>query len=566
MTTENKKYLLLIIGAAFVLRFVGIWYGLPSLYNPGEPGNVMQALSYGVQKSLQPTQFAYPTLYSYGLVAVYGIYFIFGWMFGVFSNILDFGASYFLNPTGLFLTGRFLSVLLGILAVWVVYKIGRRFFSEKIALLSGLLITLAFIHVKYSHWIFPEAAVILMSALAVYFILRFHETPSLKTNVIAGIVSGLAISTKYSAGFIFVPLFLVSILHYRKDFGPLAKNFGVSAIALLLGFSIGTPSWLLSFSSFWDSFRLVSADMGYGYHSSIPFIWPLWELVAVDWTVGFLLVAGLIYASFQPDAKKFILLSFVLPTLIYAATRESSDVRYLLPTYPALIILSAYFLEDILRYLPEANLRAVILVLLFLPSLLKILHYDIQLTRKDTRAYAENWIEHHIDEGSRIAYENYVTGPNLFDPRRYIKDRAESMLLPVEIRTRLLQEKDNRISYNLINLRKDFRTVFKNDSLKKKFADNPFLRRYAENRLPGLSALRKARIEYLVISSDNYDPYLQGKPPQKERPGWLSYQNGRQFYQNVMRGEGLILLNEIKPTFWNRGPAIKIYKIKIDES
>jgi len=47
------KYILAILGLAFVLRFVGIWYGLPSFYNSDEPFNVINSLAYGAKKRLE---------------------------------------------------------------------------------------------------------------------------------------------------------------------------------------------------------------------------------------------------------------------------------------------------------------------------------------------------------------------------------------------------------------------------------------------------------------------------------------------------------------------------------
>ncbi|MCH6559199.1 hypothetical protein IH799_02460 [candidate division KSB1 bacterium] len=130
------KYILAILGLAFVLRFVGIWYGLPSLYNSDEPFNVINSLAYGAKKSLEPTYFVYPSFYSYLLFAVYGLYFIFGKLFGVFENAVEFGTAYFIDPTGLFFVGRFLSVLVGVATIWLTYKIGQRFFSKRIYLID----------------------------------------------------------------------------------------------------------------------------------------------------------------------------------------------------------------------------------------------------------------------------------------------------------------------------------------------------------------------------------------------------------------------------------------------
>ncbi|MFQ5824193.1 MAG: ArnT family glycosyltransferase [bacterium] len=559
-----KISLLLIISAAFVLRFVGIWYGLPSLYNSDEPLHVINALTYGATKSLKPVYFDYPTLYSYFLFVIYGLYFLVGKIFGVFNTALDFGASYFLNPTGLFLVGRFVSVILGITGIWMVYKIGQRFFSKKIGLLSALILALSFNHVNTSHWILIEAAVVFMSALALYLILLFHENPTIKMNVLASFVAGLAISTKYNAGFIFVPLLLTSLLNYKRNVGNLFKNLGISIATLFIGFLLGTPYWLFSFSSFLQYFKWDFTQVGYGvvgHIRSVPLFWPLWKLILNDWTVGFLIVAGFIYVFFQREKKQILFLSFALPTILFVGTWNRADIHYVLPIYPSLVVLAAIFFNDILEYIQNFTVRVSLAVLLLFVPLIKIIYYDIRLIQKDTRALAEEWIESKIPEDSVLGYENFVYGPNLFDPSRFLKNPSESQILPLELKERLLQERRMRVSYNLVNFRKDFRPQrFTNN--KKGYYSNPYFRKLLELRLPKLATLQKAGVEYLIISSDNYDRYFRSVPPKKGTPVWFSYQNGRNFYQSIFDSKAVILLNEFQPTYWNLGPTIKIYQFK----
>lgn len=563
----SDRNLLLILVGAFLLRFIGMWYGLPSIYNSDESTILTHALSFGAKKSLEPSFVEYPTLYFYFLFFVYGIYFFVGYAAGIFKSALDLGAAFFLDPTGLFLVGRFASVILGTLSVWMVFRLGERFFSRNIALLSSFILALSFTQVNRAHWILVEASLAFMCVFALYLILKHYQNPSIKTNVWAGLVSGLAISTKYNAGFIFVPLLLSSILVYKKDLGSLSKNLSVSLLTLAAGFLIGSPYWIFSFSAFLDaSVKFTFSHVTYGvvgHISSIPFVWPFWELVSNDWTVGFLLLAGFIYALFSREKKQVLLLSFAVPTFLYVATWSSADLHYITPIYPALALLAAIFLNDILGHIQKGKVKILFLVLLFLPSFLKIAHYDIGLTQKDTRAFAEEWIESKIPDGSVIGYENYVYGPNLFDPSRFFKNKSESQFLPLELRERLVEASLRRTSYNLFNLRKDIkrRRIAQNIKFK-----NPYFRYLLLNRLPKLTALPKNGVEYLMISSDSYEHYFKNQPPKKGTPVWLSYQNGRSFYSSVFESQDLSLLKEFNPGFWNPGPTIKIYKFGSAES
>lgn len=566
MSRDNSisKWLWFIFGLAFMVRVVGIGYGLPAFYNADEPFNVINALAYGAKGSLEPLYFVYPALHSYLLLAVYGIYFVFGTVFGAFENTLDFGAAYFLNPDGLFLVGRFLSVLLGTATVFMVYRIGSRYFSRNVGFLSAGLLAMSFTHTEFSHWILPEPLTAFLCAVALYYVYRFAEKPEVKTVILAGLICGLAVSAKYTAGFVVLSLLLAVLLTYRNQKMMGIKMGGVSIASVMVGFVAGSPYWIFAFEKYWQTLNYSLSHMGTGMLgnlSTMPIIWPFWELSFSDWGVGIVMITGVVSLFFQFDKKQWLLGAFAVPTLLYAGLWNRTGVHYLIPVFPALVILGAVFLDSVLQQRLPRSLKVAFLVLIFAPSLIKIGYNDIQLTQKDTRTYARTWIENNIPEESSIAYENYDYGPNLFDPNRFFKNQEENKLLPVELKERLLQEKRKRISYRLVNLRKDFRLRFLNENSDvAEMAENAYLRQLLETRLPRLSSVKKAGIEYLVVSSYNYKRYLEGRPPEKGTPLWVSYQNGRTFYQNVFQSDDLELLFQVKPGFWNKGPIVKVYK------
>lgn len=562
LNKDFKKYLWFVLAAAFAMRVLGIWYGLPALYNSDEPFNVVNALSYGAKKSLEPTYYVYPAFYSYILLAGYGVYYVLGKFFGAFQTALDFGAAYFLNPTGLFLIGRFLSVLMAVMTIYLVFKIGQRFFSGRTGLLAAIILTLSFTHSDLSHWILVEPAVSLFTAWALFLLLQYIQAPDLKRNLLTSVVAGLAVSTKYNAGFIFLPFTVAIFWIYKKQPVKAFLHFALGVSALLFGFLLASPYWLLSFSKYWQAFSYtlshVSTGM-VGHISSLPVIWPLWELIYQDWTIGVLMVAGFIYTLFQRDKIKILLLLFVLPTLLLIGTWQRTGVHYLLPVFPALALLAAIFLKDILHHISKRSVRYALFGLLFLPPMIKIAYQDLRLTQKDTRTFAKEWIETHIQEGSVIGYENYVYGPNLFDPGRFVKNSAESAMLPLALKERLLKEKHLRISYNLINLRKDFKLK---NAPKNSSAKNAYFRQLVEMRLPKLGTIKRAGITYLIASSDNYRRYFEGQPPEKGTLLWASYQNGRRFYQSMFESDEAHMLQAFRPSLWNLGPTIRIYQFK----
>ena len=136
---RDRFYLFLILALAFLVRLVGIRFGLPDLYHADEPIIVNHALAYG-SGDLNPHFFKIPPLVSYVLFLVYGFYFILGRTIGWFANTNDFLELFLTNPSSFYLLARILfGVLLGTSSIYALYKLEERFFSVQKALISAFL-------------------------------------------------------------------------------------------------------------------------------------------------------------------------------------------------------------------------------------------------------------------------------------------------------------------------------------------------------------------------------------------------------------------------------------------
>jgi len=557
---ENKILFVLIV--AFALRLIGITYGLPAMYNSDEPFNILNALAYGAKKSLEPTYFVYPALYSYLLAAVYGLYFVLGSLAGSFQSAMDFGARYFMDATGFFLWGRLLSVVIGVFTVWLVYRIGVKTQSERVGLFAAILLALSYAHADLSHWILPEAPLMLLCAMSLFFIMEYAKAGTRKALVLAALFAGLAISTKYNSGFIFLPLLISSWLRNRKNITQFTGDSLIAVTILLLGFLLGSPYWLVSPGKYLADLSFTASHVNtgmIGHTSNMPFFWPLWSLIENDLLIGLLFVASFVYFLFGSTKWQSLLLWFIAPTLLYVGMWNRTGIHYIAPIMPALALLAAHFSDQILSKIKKTTIAATLVIVILLPSFLKIVWQDFRLTRPDSRAFATEWIEANVPDKAKIAYENYVYGPNLFDPGRYLKNGAESQLLPLEIKEKLLQESFLRKSYQMINLRKHFQQ----ESLGKTAAKlTPYLKQLLQNQLPKLASVKNSGASYIMTSSDNYARYFTTAPPKKATPLWHSYYNARKFYESVFNSDELSLVKEFKPHSKNLGPTIRLYLFK----
>ena len=67
------------------------------------------------------------------------------------------------------------SVLAGVLTIWLIFNVGRRFFNERTAVIAALLLALSPYHVKYSQEIRPYAWAALFVLLSFYFFYNYLQ-------------------------------------------------------------------------------------------------------------------------------------------------------------------------------------------------------------------------------------------------------------------------------------------------------------------------------------------------------------------------------------------------------
>ena len=584
MKENNFKVILsliLLIGA--ILRFWGIQYGLPGIYNSDESLHLLNVLYMGATKNPQPLYFLYPTAFHLFLLPFYAIYYLIGLSLGVFKNSADLAASYAINPTGLFLVGRMTAAAFGVATGYLTWAISRRRFTlekgEKpptdisglsIGVWATVLLMLSYVHAERSHWLLLEAPLAFACTWALYWILRASESGQKKYAIIAGLLTGLAISVKYNAGFLLVPL----VIGLLRPKGKVKWDKAIYLVflagaACIAGFLIGTPSIVWSGNKFLDIFqyqRMVMQTGWIGQSSGAGIMWPLTELLKSDTSIGLIMIAGTIAALFRWNRTNLLLLSFVIPTLIYLSTFKTTFVRYLIPIIPAMAILGGYFLNTVFTRF-SAKWAYLMLGIILLVPLGKILLLDIRLCNQDTRRAAEVWFEQNVESASTVAYENYVYGPNLFDPERLIRNfPVGDNGLSSGLMERLKVEKTRRSWYHLINFRETLAEPVFPDSLGvtkvKLFKKDPYLREVYSSRYKSFEKLKAEGAQYIVLSSDNYFRYFQKDRPDQNNPLRPYFNHVRQFYRSVIQQQGTKLVIEFTPKFWNIGPDIKIYVFK----
>src|SRR5512135_2436316 len=157
---------IVVLGAG--LRSWGINFGLPFTYHVDEPTYISAALNLGagnIGRQLNPP--ALPNL----LFLEYGAYYVAERVSRSIASVAEFEKIYRSDPSMFFLLGRLTTALLGVLNVLIIYIVGKKASNPVVALLSALFLSVAFLHVRDSHFAVPDVMMTTLVTTSILFCL-----------------------------------------------------------------------------------------------------------------------------------------------------------------------------------------------------------------------------------------------------------------------------------------------------------------------------------------------------------------------------------------------------------
>ena len=420
--------LALIIGVAAILRLWGIGFGLPHDFARPDEERIAAAALRVFQGDLNPHFFLYPTLFIYLTAAAYVVQFAVERVVGTTATADGFVAHAVADPARLFLVARELSAVTGILSVAALYGAAREILSRRAALVAAAFLAVAFLHVRDSHFGVTDVPVTLLVVCAFWAAARCATRGvTWPRMAIAGLLCGLAASTKYNAVLVVAPALVpvvrgahpLRVESAARYAGPVA----MLGLCLALGFLIGTPFAVLDrpafaqelsaqqrivfghqHSTIIDAARLVNGDRGWQHHLTF----------SLRHGVGLpLLVAAVAGACWLVRGQPWLaalILSF--PVTFYAAMGSSqlAYARYMVPLVPFLCLTAAALidgvadrLESVLAGRGVATAVAVTLAtLVAAPTAAQSVAFDRLVARTDTRVLGARWIEARFPTGASL--------------------------------------------------------------------------------------------------------------------------------------------------------------------
>ena len=340
----HRLILALILVAGFALRIWNIDYGLPFVYSVDEGSHFASRAVEMFWQDFDPGYYQNPAAYTY---LVYGLlrimYGPLGFLFDLpFANVTEQFAK---DPSEIWIAARTLAALLCMAGVLATYWAARRLWGVREGLVAAALLSFAFLPVAYSRVAVTDVGALAGVALALLWAARAADEGRTRDYALAGAAAGLAISFKYTAGLVLLPLGIAALARLRADglraVGGLALGGALAALVFLLL----NPYVFGSLDEWWTDLRDQAdvaandrkpgqASGGFGYY-----------LDSLTWGLGWAALAaalvGAVVELRRDIVRGLILIAFPLALFAYLATQSRYFGRWLLPAYPALALLGA---------------------------------------------------------------------------------------------------------------------------------------------------------------------------------------------------------------------------------
>lgn len=540
-----KTVLTIVLLSGLLLRLYGIDFGLPYLYEPDEHVHVNIAGRIVADHDLNPHWFGHPaTTTIYMMSGLYAFIFRVGLSLGVFASPGDFTTFFFQNPTVIYLSGRVMIAVFGVASVLLTYLMARRLFNRSTGLLAATFLALSPLHVYFSKVIHPDVQMSFFILVAFWFCLDILQRRTWSSYLLAGFFTGLGTATKYPAVIVATTIVLAHILSGPWQWSRLSKLL-VSGVASLVGAFMASPFLFLNFGT-------TLSNVGYEVNTRL--LWgegeglirnlawylqsPLLEAVS---RVGCILGGvGVVLCVVSRERDKWLLITFPVFFLLFIASLNHRWRHFIIPAIPFLCMLVAHALYWIAKRVGQywdpriARWAGFILLLgIVAPMLRTAILQGRVMSLPDTRTLARERIMENIPAGSRVLFEAHT--PQLLEELYKYFVVWDGQLVEV--------------GANKLN-----RGGFLNRAYDKKNVEGAIFLPYGEiGRLKDTEAIHREKVEYMVLSSSQYDRYLV------ESRRFADYAGIVATYETLMNMGTKIY--ELKPIPDKTiGPTIRLYR------
>ncbi len=350
-------------------------------------------------------------------------------------------------PFSVYVVARYLSALMTLLMVSIVYITGHLIFSKQVGLVAALLVAFCPMVVQIAHYENPGATTLAISsaALCLSLILIKRPSASWKFYAGAGLFVGLSAAARYNAVVVGIVFLLACILSWwgRRKFKPIFIGF----IAIPIGFVIGTPGSIFEIHKFIEDatyiifwYSTLGGGPGWttsGVSQSLAIYWRYIILIVIGplaALAGLFGLASLLRRFRFKDLSFWAGVGLLLYVVVYSFAALSSkrlNANLIIPLITPLALLAAYGLSHLPALFQRRRSVILILavVLLAWPVFLSFFLAGMFLA-PDSRMLAQAWIEANIPHNTPIHLLGSYNVP--LDPLDYPTVETEGAQAPLD--------------------------------------------------------------------------------------------------------------------------------------
>ena len=353
---------------------------------------------------------------------------------------------------GINLVGRILSALFDIGTILLLFVLCRRFFSITVGLLAAFFYAVSVLPIQLSHFYAVDTILTFFMLAAVYLSLRLEKERTVKSAVLLGACTGLALATKVSAILLAFPIGVAllymlirrTVAHHHVTFKHALVHTCILSLLItataLATFTIAQPYAILDTERFLRDIETQSGmtkdafvfPYTLQYALKTPYVHELYNIFFFGLgpllaTASFLGFFYIVYrtikeAKLSKQARNLILLSLFIIYFLTVGGFKVGFMRYLLPIYPLFALFAAIFtyrVHVLLKKHLKPSTTFIFYILFFIFLLVWPLSFLNMYTKPNTRVQATDWILKNIPEGSAIATEHWDDSLPLSGQERY---------------------------------------------------------------------------------------------------------------------------------------------------
>jgi 4-amino-4-deoxy-L-arabinose transferase-like glycosyltransferase len=432
------------------LRFCGLDWGLPFLYDPDEPQFASRALAMVAHGKMDPEWYGHPgstTMYLMALVC--GLSTLVGLATGKYESLEAARTIMEYDPSDFYYLGRLVILVFSVGTLILFYKLARRLTGGWTSVLALALLAVFPIHVSISRLIRTDIQATFFILLSLWYCVSIVEHNRLRDYLWAGFFLGLAVVTKYPAAVFSLTVMTAFLLAQVGQPREPVNRFGyllAGGVSGLVGVVVGSPLLFFRFSQ-------VLHDVGFesrSYHLSATshgfFDSAHWYLsgplaAGVTWAGLVLAFHAAVVIVGTRNSRQLLILVSTAAFLVFLSAMKLRWARWVVPLTPLVSLLAAIGFSCFWSWVTTrsrskwvaGSLVGLALVWTAVPA------YDGYLRARaldqaSTQTLAWEWIMQNVPPGRSVLQERYT--PQLPPDRYDLYWVPEGQIVPMELKSR----------------------------------------------------------------------------------------------------------------------------------